>query len=482
VRLYLTFVLLAFGGVAYLWNSHPVSPAAETATDTDNDRHLFDWQQAGDPLNAIARDASAALDEAPLIVRDTINTTRTEITTVLDEFVRVNGTTNATPAPTDDIVAQSGLSEPGLSEPIPFASSESASSDIEPADAASASGNAGNPRAGEQPLEATSNEPKSANGKPAINEATLVTKKPGTKTETPRTREPVTASKPSTETRPKSELLPSGKLPEKTAPIVDSGWNVVAKSTSGMPMHTRQFGRQGPKTMIVAGLDGRDLVASGWNDELADALSQKKDLLQSNEVLVFRAGNPDGLTNRSPVNPRSVMINRNFPGRRFRRLPDRSSGTGPSSEVETQAIVDSLSTFRPQRLIHLTSTTGPSTIVYNRAAKDQAIDLEQRFQWKAIPFDGDQMPGSLEDYADGTLDIAVLTLRLNSGPDWQQAWQKHLPGVLSAIQGKTPLLSVSNGPIQTKPERNGSPVRLDEEPAPVKKSQRGYEELPPPPR
>lgn len=469
MRLYLTFVLLAFGGVAYLWNSHPVSPAAESTADTDH--HLFDWQQAGDPLNAIARDASAALDEAPLVVRDTINTTRTEITTVLDEFVRVNGTTGATPAPTDDIVAQSTLSEPGVSEPIPFASSESA--DIEPTDAAT--------RTGEQSLEATPGEPKSANGKPAINEATLVTKKPGTKTATPKPREPVTASKPSTETRPKSELLPSGKSPEKATPIVDSGWKVVAKSTSGMPMHTRQFGRQGPKTMIVAGLDGRDLVGSGWNDELAEALSQKKDLLQSNEILVFRAGNPDGLTNRSPVNPRSVMINRNFPGRRFRRLPDRSSGTGPSSEVETQAIVDSLSTFRPQRLIHLTSTTGPSTIVYNRAAKDQAIDLEQRFQWKAIPFDGDQMPGSLEDYADGTLDIAVLTLRLNSGPDWQQAWQKHLSGVLSAIQGKTPLLSVSNGP-QTKPERNGSPVRLDEEPAPVKKSQRGYEELPPPPR
>lgn len=467
MRLYLTFVLLAFGGVAYLWNSHPVSPAAESTADADH--HLFDWQHAGDPLNAIARDASAALDEAPLIVRDTINTTRTEITTVLDEFVRVNGTTGATPAPMDDIVAQSA---PGGSEPIPFASSES--SDIEPADTSAGTG--------EQSLEATSSEPKSANGKPAINEATLVTKKPGTKTATPKPREPVTASKPATETRPKSELLPSGKLPEKAAPIVDSGWKVVAKSTSGMPMHTRQFGRQGPKTMIVAGLDGRDLVGSGWNDELAEALTQKKDLLQSNEVLVFRAGNPDGLTNRSPVNPRSVMINRNFPGRRFRRLPDRSSGTGPSSEVETQAIVDSLSTFRPQRLIHLTSTTGPSTIVYNRAAKDQAIDLEQRFQWKAIPFDGDQMPGSLEDYADGTLDIAVLTLRLNSGPDWQQAWQKHLPGVLSAIQGKSSLLSVSNGPVQTKPERNGSPVRLDEEPAPVKKSQRGYEELPPPPR
>ena len=465
MRLYLTFVLLAFAGVAYLWNSQPVSPAAETTADSDP--HLFDWQQAGDPLNAIARDASAALDEAPLIVRDTINTTRTEITSVLDEFVRVNGPTSETSAATDDIVAQSG------SDPIPFASSES--SDIEPADANSASRNTS------EPLEPTSSDPKSAHGKPAINEATLVTKKPGTKTDASRTREPVTASKPATESRPKSELLPSGKPPEKAAPIVDSGWKIVAKSTSGMPMHTRQFGRQGAKTMIIAGLDGRDLVGCGWNDELAEILSQKKDMLQTNEVLVFRAGNPDGLTNRSPVNPRAVMINRNFPSRRFRRLPDRSSGAGPSSEVETQAIVDAVTAFRPQRLIHLTSTNGPSSIVYNRAAREQAIDLEQRFQWKAIPFDGDQMPGSLEDYADGNLDIAVISLRLNSAPEWQQAWTKHLPGVLSAIQGKSPLVSVSNGPAQT-PDLIGSPVRLDEEPAPVKKSQRGYEELPPPSR
>lgn len=489
MRLYLSFVVFAIAGVAYFWNSQPVSPAAESTANAD---HLFDWQSAGDPLNSI---------DAPLVVRDTINSTRSDISSVLDEFVRDNAPSERIPEPMDDIVAQTASEESSdgpssLSELVPFATSDDATepASAEPVDtetAVSAEAPA-QPRPIEQPpVETTEIETpvKEAHpsqpvaGKPAINEATLVTKRPETGGATAPARESATASKPSTESsQPKSELLSGGKAPEPNPQIADTGWKVVAKSTSGLPMHTRRFGHQGTRTMVIAGLDGRDQVATPWVDELAEVLAPKRDLLQSHQILIFRAGNPDGLTQRSAGNPRGVLINRNFPGRRFRRLPDRTSGPAPSSELETQAVVAALTEFKPQRLIHLSSTTGPSTILYNSAAKELALDLERQFQWKSIALNADQMSGSLEEYADGTLDVAVLSIRLNSGTDWQKAWQKQWPGVVVAIRGANPLVSVSNERTGLPPESVGSPVRLEDDPVAVKKSRRGYEELPPPPR
>ena len=510
MRLYLPFVILGFAGIAYVWNNPPATPAAESAADST--RHLFDWQSADDPLSTVPGDVATARDDTPLVVRDTIHGARTDITSVLDEFVRVNGATSAQPDRSDpdrsDIVTTSTLSE-GASdsnEPVPFAISEPSAdtgADFAPADARAAVNQPGDSAASdsdaalaptdltEQPtVDTATNEALPVSGKPSINEATLITSKPAAnkpaaKSEaTGATREPaVAANKPSvSEPRSRSELLPSGTMPDHPAVKLDSDWKVVSKSTGGLPMHTRRFGRQGPRTMIVAGLDGRDLVATHWNDGLADALALRKDLLLSTEVLIFRAGNPDGLTNRLSMNPHSVLINRNFPSRRFRRLPDKTSGPRPSSEPETQAILAAISAFQPQRLIHLTSTAGPTTVLFNRAAKDLANDLQQQFQWTTQPLDADQLPGSLEDYADGTLDIAVLSLRLHGGTEWRQSWPKHLPAVLLAIQGKTSTVAVSDEVARTTSDPIGSPVRWNEEPAPTTNRRRGYEELPRPTR
>ena len=123
-----------------------------------------------------------------------------------------------------------------------------------------------------------------------------------------------------------------------------SEWKVIGKSTEGRPLHTRRFGDSGPRTLIVAGLDGEDRIAVRWIDELADELARRPELYSSSEVLIFRAGNPDGLTHKVSENARSVLINRNFPSRRYRPLPDGSSGAGPATEAETRALLDTLYT------------------------------------------------------------------------------------------------------------------------------------------
>lgn len=493
MRLLLAALTVGAAGIGYVYLHQPSLPAAENHAASD--RPLFDWQSADETLKAVTTDVISSVGEPPLIVRDTINNTRTEITSVLDEFVRVNGESAGTTA-TGDIVTQAGV--PGTEvrdeELIPFATSDgppaSDVSDIAPADATTAANLTPTQLEPTEPLAASEALPtevpaKEVRGpvvsKPAINEASQIKQTPGPKGEPaalPRNPE-LAAKQPS-----KTELLPGGKMPEKSVVVMDPSWKIIGKSTNGVPLHSRRFGRQGTRTLVIAGIDGQDLVATRWNDELAETLSRRTEILQANEVLMFRAGNPDGLIKRSSANVNGVLINRNFPSRRYQFLTDKTAGPGPASEAETKVILESLYTFRPRRVIHLTSTTGRSIAYYNRASKDLVLELQKQFDVNEQPLDVELLAGSLEDFADGTMDAAVISLKLNTSSDWQQAWKKHLPLVLTAINGQNPdkVLSVSEETAKAPLEQVGSPVRTPGANEPIVKRRGVYEELPPPQR
>ena len=264
-----------------------------------------------------------------------------------------------------------------------------------------------------------------------------------------------------------------------------SEWKVIGKTTEGRPLHTRRYGNNGPRTLIVAGLDGEDRIAVRWIDHLADEMARRPELFQSSEVLVFRAGNPDGLMKKASENARGVLINRNFPSRRYRPLPDLSSGAGPATEAETRALLDNLYTFHPRRVIHLTATTARTKAYYNRSAREIASELQRAYSLDIEPLDIERYPGSLEDFADGTLEAGVLSIQLNVGNDWQQIWSKHQPTILTAVTGKV-LDKQDSKPLpqdeltRSAPEavRSSLPVSSSE---PLrKKTRRGYEELPAP--
>lgn len=492
MRLFLAALTVGAAGIAYAYTQQTPAPAAESQAKAG--RPLFDWQSADDTLKAASTDTAANHDEPPLVVRDTISQARTEVTSVLDEFVRGSGASNDVPAPAD-IVSQVAAESPAVdSELIPFASSDlptaNDTSDIAPADATATINQpeadlVQTKEAAPLPDAAPAEKPESAApqdietgptlGKPTISEATIVKKQPTTPPPNGANREPAVSVKQpsSTGSRSKTELLPSSKQAPKPS-LVDAQWKLIGRSGAGMPLHSRRFGRQGTRTLIIAGLDGLDVVGTRWNDELAEALLRRSDLLQNNEIMIVRAGNPEGLTNRIPTNLRGVSINRNFPSRRYQALPDKSTGTGPASEAETKAILDVLYSFRPRRVIHLASTTGRSTVLYNRAATDVGDELEKQYKLHVQLLDPEQVPGSIEEFADGTLDAAVISLKLNSGPEWQGAWKKNAAVVLTTISG--PIQEVASA----SPEK--TPLVLEPTSGPNLKKGRGYEELPPPPR
>jgi len=473
VRLFLAALTVGAAGIGYVYiQQSDLNSAAAQSTPGS----LFDWQLANDPVAVATDDGPVDSGEAPLAVRDSINKARSEITSKLDEFVRVNVVpdpeSNAGSIP-QDIISRDGVAQTRhteiddsvAAEPAPVIPKRNPIDEDEQ--------DIGSVPASEQ------SESKPGTAKPSINDATLLTKKP----DTANAGSGVSSESQTSSSSPRNttELLP-GKISSKDKKVFDSGWTSIGKTTKDLPMHTRQFGREGIRTLVISGLDGQDLIAVRWNDQLAEVLSRKNDLFPANEVQLFRAGNPDGLVKIASANSRGVLINRNFPSRRYQLLPDKTSGPGPVSEAETKVILDILYTFRPRRVIHLMSTSGPSTVFYNRAAKDIAAELRKDHRLETQPLDVELVPGSLEDFSDGTLDAAVLTLQLTGGSDWQQNWNKHLPAVLTAINGRNlaKMQSVSSDVASSR-----EAVRISDPEAmsvPVQKIRRGYEELPPPPR
>ncbi len=282
------------------------------------------------------------------------------------------------------------------------------------------------------------------------------------------------------------KLKPTSTVKQTSAPTTTEStkpggeWKVIGKTTEGRKMHSMHLGASGVRTLVIAGLNGEDRVAVRWLEQLAQGLASQPSLIENNEVVFFRAGNPDGLVHQYKGNARGVPLNRNFPSRRFRQPVGMPQFAVPASEVETRVMLDTLYSFRPRRIIHLSSTTGRSQVIYNRLSKPAATELERSAKLGIFPFDPEQNPGSIEDFADGTLEAAVLSLKVNAGRDWQQTWTRLQPQVMAAVIGRPidaeqPSLSLPEDPDRTPiPPTNAEPISRNPR-------RRGYEELPAPP-
>jgi hypothetical protein len=286
-----------------------------------------------------------------------------------------------------------------------------------------------------------------------------------------------------------NEDLPPSSLVRAVSAISETttDWTIAGKTTQGRPMHIRRLGNPGARTVIVAGLDGADRIAVRWIDELAGQVAERPILIETQELLIFRAGNPDGLTKKVSENSHGILINRNFPGRRDRPQLGNASGSKPATEAETRTLVDTLKTFQPQCVIHLKSTSNRTTISYNPAAKQRAKELQRLYEVNIHPLDIHQVPGSLEDFADGTLETGVLSIQLNVGSDWKNSWSKYQPVILAAVTGGT---SAKPAPIPQSPEEvvrqlpasASSPIPVSANTPRRSPPRSGYEALPAPPK
>jgi len=498
MRTLMTFLTLGAASAGYVYLQAPA--AGEPYSSRPVSPPLFDW----------SRESRANVDTSRVPLKDLVDRIHEHARSALDDF---SDRSDGQPvAPVDDAfqrlrqVAQSAVtsqsnsgdgSNRGISEwtkasraPLPNLD-ELQRTAFEPAAEVEPSNNLTTPRdnnvvARSQDERAADSRDAVASGKPVeVRTPVAVQAIAGSlePTVTSDRSKPVQTNEPVSVDQAVSRISQIGtkKTLQRDVKIAPAEWKVVGKSTEGRPMHSMHLGDTGTRTLVVAGLNGTDRTAVRWLELLAEELARRPALLKNNEVVFFRAGNPDGLVRNVRNNARGVSLNRNFPSRRYRPTNDMPPFATPASEVETRIMLDTLYTFRPRRVIHLTATTGQSEVLHNRLATRIATDLEQSARVKLLPLDAEQHPGSLEDFADGTLEAAVVSMRLGVGDDWQKAWTTLQPHVLSAVVGQP--IEAPAGEVTQAPDPDRSPIRLDEsEPVAQPSRRRGYEELPAPPQ
>lgn len=290
---------------------------------------------------------------------------------------------------------------------------------------------------------------------------------------------------------------PSNKNAPASQPASEGKWKVIGQSAQGQPLHVRRIGAGDKCTLIVAGLDGEDVIAVNWLDSFARQLQESPDAFRDHQLVLLRAANPDGLLARKPENSRGVALNRNFPTANYRPGGHPFAGKGPACEGETRLIMQVLYDVQPQRVVHVLSVPKRSTAECNGVAAEAYASLATVKGLTVRAFDAKEEPGSLEDFVTTVLGVEMVTLRLSVGDDWRAAAITHLPTLIAA---SVPQLRRQNAadasedsvasPFRMEPEESTTP---ETEPAngdgpvltvaPIKRPARsGFEELPPPPQ
>ena len=192
---------------------------------------------------------------------------------------------------------------------------------------------------------------------------------------------------------------------------------IIGYSVEGRPLEVYTFGNGEQERMIVAGIHGGD----EWNtitlaNQMITDLNQNPNLIPENVTLYILPNlNPDGDARShnkyGRLNHNGVDLNRNFPvnwkldwdrAGCWNYLPT-SGGTGPGSEVETQALMGFLNHHNVQALISYHSAAlgiFPGGLPWDDDSSRLAEAIAEVTNYPFPPIDtGCAYSGTLADYA-----------------------------------------------------------------------------------
>lgn len=217
---------------------------------------------------------------------------------------------------------------------------------------------------------------------------------------------------------------------------------VIGYSVKGRALEVYTFGDGEQARMIVAGIHGGD----EWNtitlaNQLIKNVDQNPDIIPENVTLYILPNlNPDGEARahnkHGRVNHNGVDLNRNFPvnwkidwerSGCWNSLPT-SSGTGPGSEAETQALMNFIDSHNIQVLISYHSAAlgvFPGGLPWDEDSIRLAESIAEVTSYPFPPIDtGCTYSGTLADYAVSTGSAAVdLELTNHFDTDFDQNLQ-----------------------------------------------------------
>ena len=238
---------------------------------------------------------------------------------------------------------------------------------------------------------------------------------------------------PTSTSKPVTASTPTGIEPTSTpfSLLHEQQPEVIGTSMEGRPLLVYTFGSGEHERMIVADVHGGD----EWNtltlaNQLIKYLNASPDMIPDDITLyILPSLNPDGEARSHDkygrLNANGVDLNRNFPvnwranwerGGCWNYLPT-SGGTGPGSEVETQALINFLSAHEIEALISYHSAAlgiFPGGEPWDDESVRLAEGIAEVSTYHYPPLDfGCKYSGTLPDYA-ASLGIAAVDVELTN--------------------------------------------------------------------
>ena len=231
-----------------------------------------------------------------------------------------------------------------------------------------------------------------------------------------------------------NEERSKGMLIYKQIKGSDISWIVWAKSVEGREIYLLELGKGDSTTIIFGGFHGDEMLGVQLVYRFAEYLYQEQPGSLTSRIIIIPVLNPDGLVKEKRQNANGVDINRNFPTANWsheykskRNFPGFSS----ASEPETQAVIELLEKYAPQRIISvhtplaMVNYDGPALEIANGMAKFNNYPVEADI--------GYATPGSFGTYAGKEKRIPTITLELPRSP-FEKVWRENKESLLTTLR------------------------------------------------
>lgn len=184
--------------------------------------------------------------------------------------------------------------------------------------------------------------------------------------------------------------------------------------TSDLPLEKKHikrriFGKGKNVILILASIHGDEPASTSLVNKFAQYIEDhKKKLFRKRQLVVLPVVNPDGVNNKTRYNANGVDINRNFPSENWSEKEEHS-GPKPASEPETQAVIQVIKEYKPDRIISIQQFS--ECIDYDGPGKKLADHIKKEscgLSVKNLKYE----PGSLGSFAGKDLKKPTITLGL----------------------------------------------------------------------
>lgn len=204
-------------------------------------------------------------------------------------------------------------------------------------------------------------------------------------------------------------------------------------TATNLPIWGYNFGRSGPKLLILGGVHGNEpegvIAALGLMKHFNESFTHNL------QVTVVPQLNLDGVMTQSRRNSRGVDLNRNLPTKDWTNKVAEEKyypGTEPNSEPENKALVSWIDAQKPKFIISLHSWHPLLNINGNCRLEAEAI---AKLTGYAIKEDiGYPTPGCLGTYCGLERDIPTLTYEIERGLGHKEILSLHVKALLEALK------------------------------------------------